>query len=121
MWLANFFKSMIDTPAQTYNLLSLFGMDKASEGEKEEFLGAATHAVLTAVVGRIEEKLPADKAEEFHRLFETNASDAEKAVFFTAHIPDFKDLLLEELARFNREAIARGSARSSLDEAKKTE
>jgi len=90
---------------QTYNILSLFGMENASEEERDGFLGAATQAVLTAVVTRIEQKLPADKAEEFHRLFETNASDEEKAAFFTTYIPDFKDILMEELARFNREAI----------------
>lgn len=96
---------MTDSPTQTYNLLSLFGMENASDEEKDAFLGAATQAVLTAVVGRIEQKLPADKAEAFHRLFDTNASDEDKAAFFTAHIPDFKDILMEELTRFNREAI----------------
>ena len=110
MRLVNFFKFMTDSPTQNYNLLSLFGMDSTSEEEKEEFLSAASQAVLTAVVGRIENKLPADKAEEFHRLFEANAPDEEKAAFFTAYIPDFKDLLMEELARFNREAIARGAS-----------
>ncbi len=96
---------MTDTSPQNYNLLSLFGMGSASEEEKNEFLTAATQAVLTRVVGRIEQKLPADKAEEFHRLFETNASDEEKAAFFTAYIPDFKDILMEELQHFNRSAI----------------
>ncbi|MFY9463020.1 MAG: DUF5663 domain-containing protein [Candidatus Sungiibacteriota bacterium] len=104
---------MIDSPTpipdrgqgQTYNLLSLFGMQNASPEEQNEFLAAASQAVLIAVVGRIEKKLPEDKREEFHRLFADNASDAEKAAFFTAYIPDFKDILIEELARFNREAI----------------
>ncbi len=105
---------MTDTSPQNYNLLSLFGMGSASEEERDEFLGAATQAVLTAVVGRIEQKLPADKAEEFHRLFETNASDEEKAAFFTTYIPDFKDILLEELQRFNREAITRGADQTKV-------
>lgn len=114
MWLLQFFKSMADTSPQTYNLLSLFGMQNASAEEKDEFLGAATQAVLTRVVGCIEEKLPAEKAEEFHRLFETNASDEEKAAFFTTYIPDFKDILMEELSRFNREAIARGADQAKV-------
>jgi len=106
-------KSMTDSSPQHYNLLSLFAMDSASEEEKDAFLTAATRAVLTAVVGRIEQKLPADKAEEFHRLFETNAPDEEKAVFFTTYIPDFKDILVEELERFNREAITAAQQKTS--------
>lgn len=105
MWLSKLFGFMTDSTTPNYNLLSLFGMDKASEEEKEEFLTAATHAVLTAVVGRIEKKLPEDKREAFYRLFEAGAPDEEKAAFFKTYVPDFKDVLVEELARFNREAI----------------
>lgn len=106
---------MTDSPTPTYNLLSLFGMDRASEEEKDEFLAQSSQEVLTAVVGRIEQKLPADKAEEFHRLFETSASDEEKATFFQTYIPDFKEILVEELARFNRDAIARATHKSPVD------
>lgn len=104
---------MIDSTTPTYNLLSLSGMDTASGEEQEEFLTTASHAVLTAVVGRIEQKLPEDKREEFHRLFETNAPDEEKAAFFTTYIPDFKEILVEELERFNREAIAHASEKKT--------
>lgn len=113
MWFYNFFKSMTDPAPQHYNLLSLFGMDSASDKEKDEFLKAAGEAVLTRVVERIEQKLPADKAETFHCLFETNAPDEEKADFFTAYLPDFRDILVEELQRFNREAIAQNIAHNT--------
>jgi hypothetical protein len=90
-------------------------MDTASDAEKDAFLTAASEAVLTAVVERIDERLSEDKREEFHRLFEDNEPDEEKAAFFKEYIPDFGEIVLEEATRFNRDAVAQAAGARPID------
>ena len=94
---------------QSHNLLALFGLADAPPEEQEKFLNDASEKILEAVVEKIETKLPAEKREEFFQLFEKDpsASEEEKAAFFRTHIPDFRDILLGEIERFEREALAR--------------
>lgn len=87
------------------DVLKPFGLEHAPE-EWEEFFKLAGEAILTSVVAKIEAGLPEDKREEFFQLFERPATDEEKAEFFTRHVPNFKELLLGEIARFKSEAIA---------------
>lgn len=92
--------------ALTGDILDTFGLKNAPPEEQEKFLNMASEAILTSVVRRVKEHLPEDKREEFFRLFETPASDEEKAAFFKSHVPDFQKILLEEVARFKQEALA---------------
>lgn len=103
------------TPPFNTNILKVFGLDTAPEAEQEAFLQRAGEAVLGAVVRRISQHLPEDKREEFFRLFEQPSSDEEKNIFFEKYVSNFQGLLLEEVARFKREALA--AAQSSADAA----
>lgn len=99
---------------QSHNLLALFGLADASPEEQEKFLTEASEKILEAVVERIEQKLPADKREEFFQLFEKEppAPEEEKAAFFRTYVPDFTDILLGEIERFQKEALARMQQKS---------
>lgn len=94
--------------ALTTDVLGAFGLQAAPPEEQEKFLDMASEAILTLVVRRIKEHLPEDKREEFFRLFEMPTPDEEKAAFFKTYIPDFQRILLEEVARFKREALQYG-------------
>ncbi|OHA03457.1 MAG: hypothetical protein A3J58_03620 [Candidatus Sungbacteria bacterium RIFCSPHIGHO2_02_FULL_52_23] len=94
---------------QSHNLLALFGLADASSEAQEKFLNDASEKILEAVVEKIEQKLPPEKREEFFRLFEKDppASEEEKAAFFQTYIPDFRDILLAEVERFQKKALER--------------
>lgn len=87
-------------------ILRAFGLHDAPDEAKAEFLQSASEAILTEVVKKIEAQLPEDRRNEFLQLFERPANDEELAMFFKTHVPNFKELLVEELTRFKREAIA---------------
>ncbi len=99
---------------QSHNLLALFGLASVSPEEQEKFLTEASEKILEAVVEKIEQKLPEDKREEFFRLFEKEppASEEEKAAFFRTYMPDFRDILLAEVERFQREALAHAGVKN---------
>ena len=86
-------------------ILKIFDLENAPAEEREKFFQMAGQAILTQVVRRIEQQLPQDKREEFLGLFERPSSDEEKTAFFKQHVPNFKELLLEEVTRFKREAL----------------
>jgi hypothetical protein len=90
------------------NILDTFGLKNAPPGEQDRFLDAAGEAVLTSLVKKIKNRLTGEKREEFFRLFEAPSSDEEKAAFFKTYVPNFKELLLEEVARFKKEALEYG-------------
>lgn len=94
---------------QPHNLLALFGLASASPEEQEKFLNEASEKILEAVVERIEQKLPPSRREEFFQLFEKEppTSEDEKAAFFRTYVPDFSDILLGEVERFQKEALTR--------------
>ena len=82
------------------------GLENASEEERDAFFTSASQAILTEVARKIGEQLPEDKREEFFALFERPSTDEEKATFFSAYVPHFKELLVEEVARFKSAAVA---------------
>src|SRR3989338_4014298 len=94
---------------QSHNLLALFGLASASPEEQEKFLTEASEKILEATVEKIEQKLPPEKREEFFQLFEKDppASEEEKAAFFRTYVPDFRDILLTEVERFQKKALER--------------
>jgi hypothetical protein len=87
------------------DLLELFGLKNAPAEEQEKFFDAASQAIFTRLVARIEETLSPEKKEEFYRLFETPASDEDKQTFFAQEIPDFEKILLEETLAFKEGAL----------------
>lgn len=95
------------------DIIELFGLTDAPADEQEKFLNAASEAILAEVVKKIEAALPGDKQEGFFQLFEKPATDEEKAAFFKHHVPNFKDIFLEEIIRFKTEALKRAKNSSS--------
>jgi 16S rRNA C967 or C1407 C5-methylase (RsmB/RsmF family) len=87
------------------NILDTFGLQNAPPEEQDKFLDMAGEAVLTSLVKRIKNQLAEDRREEFFRLFEGPSSDEEKTAFFKTHVSNFKELLLEEVGRFKKEAM----------------
>ena len=85
------------------------GLENASEEERDAFFASAGQAILTEVARKIEAILPEDKREEFFTLFERPSADDEKAAFLKAYVPNFKDLLVKEVARFKEAARVRNS------------
>ncbi|MEK7099468.1 MAG: DUF5663 domain-containing protein [Patescibacteria group bacterium] len=87
------------------DILKAFGLEKSPE-KWDAFFARAGEAIMMAVIRRLEKELPDEQMEEFFCLFEGSASDEEKKVFLDAHIPRFKDMLFEEVARFKTTALA---------------
>lgn len=87
------------------DVLKAFGLEK-SPGTWDEFFDRAAEAVMITVIRRLERELPEEKMEEFFRVFEGSATDAEKKVFLDANVPHFTNMLGEEVARFKKEALA---------------
>lgn len=98
------------------DVLKAFGLEKSS-GKWDEFFARAGEAIMLAVIRRVERELPEDKAEEFLRLFEGAATDEEKKAFLDAHVPRFKEMMFEEVARFKEAALTRqgGIAQTAAD------
>ena len=97
-------------------ILRVFGLHEAPEEERVKFLQSASQAILTDVVKKIEAQLPEDKKEEFFALFERPATDEEMAAFFTAYVPNFKELLVAELTRFKSDTLKYAREKKSIDE-----
>ena len=92
-----------------------FGLENASEEERDAFFASAGQEILTEVARKIGVQLPEDKREEFFGLFERPSTDEEKAAFFSAYVPNFKDLLVEEVARFKSEVIKHAAEKNRID------
>ncbi|MBI2053284.1 MAG: hypothetical protein HYT41_00870 [Candidatus Sungbacteria bacterium] len=78
------FKQMLGQD-QSHNLLALFGLASVSPEEQEKFLTEASEKILEA---------------------------EEKAAFFRTYMPDFRDILLAEVERFQREALAHAGVKN---------
>ena len=87
------------------NLITLLGLEHAPNEEQAAALDTASEAVIMALLQRIEERLTDAEREEFYRLLETDTTDEEKAAFFSAHAPDAKDILIEEITRVKESAL----------------
>lgn len=96
------------------DILKVFGLEKSPE-KWDEFFAGATEAIMLSVVRRVERELPEEKAEEFLRLFEGAATDEEKKTFLDAHVPRFKDIIVEEVARFQKAALKKGGDTAKAD------
>lgn len=90
------------------DILKAFGLEKSPE-KWDGFFLRATEAIMLSVVRRVEHDLPEDKADEFLRLFEGTTTDGEKKAFLDAHVPRFKDIMFEEIARFKEAASKRAA------------
>ncbi len=113
-WLVSRVKSMDqDISVFSDEILRVFGLHEAPEEERVKFLQSASESILTAVVGRVEAQLPEDKREEFFQLFEKPATDEEMGAFFKTYVPNFKELLVEELTRFKSEAMKHSESSKS--------
>jgi len=87
------------------NLVKAFGLDSASEQEKKEFLDHTSQLVMQKVVERIEQELPEEKREEFLQVFEQPGVQEEKVAFIKQNVPNFEEILLEEMLAFKEEAL----------------
>lgn len=87
------------------NILEIFGLDKLSEREKQEFLQKAVSLILDRVVARISKELPEDKRQQFFEIFKEGVSDEERWKFIQEDIPDLESVILEELLAFKQEAV----------------
>lgn len=105
-WLGSGVNRMDQDSFFSDEILRVFGLHDAPEEERVAFLQSASETILTDVVRRIEAALPEDKKEEFFQLFEKPATDEEMAAFFKTYVPNFKELLVEELTRFKSKALA---------------
>lgn len=97
------------------DIVELFGLQDAPPDEQEKFLDAASETILAEVMRKIETQLSQDKREEFYALFEKPATDEERTAFFKQYVPDFKDILMEEIIRFKKEALKRAGKSSEID------
>lgn len=82
------------------DILDALGLSHASEGEKEKALDDAATFVLMHVIKRIRLELPMSKRDEFERILQPETSNEERIAFLNAHVPDFEDMVLEEMLRF---------------------
>lgn len=97
------------------DILKAFGLENTPEKWDEFFAGAA-EAIMLSVVRRVEQGLPEERAEEFLRLFEGTATDEGKKAFLDAYIPNFKDIMFEEVARFREAAMKQsGIMKTAVD------
>ncbi len=95
-------------------ILRAFNLHDAPEEKRAEFLQSASEAILTGVVKKIEAQLPEDKQNEFLQLFERPTNDEELTAFFKTYVPNFKELLVEELTRFKSEALKHGAQKGQV-------
>ncbi|MEK7560386.1 MAG: DUF5663 domain-containing protein [Patescibacteria group bacterium] len=83
------------------NILNILGADKLPEEKRKQILADMTRMLLEQVVMRISDALPADKKEEFYRVFGgAPSSDDEKRAFLRAHVSDFDEIVLQEVMAF---------------------
>jgi len=99
------------------SVLALVGLETAPKEEQDAFLAEATRLILLRLAARIKNELPAEKHEEFSRVFGGGASGEERAAFLEANIPDFEEILLQEILYFKAALLAaKGENKSSLQE-----
>ena len=95
--------------------LKEFGLQDASEEERELFFAAAGEAILTQVAKKIGVALPEDQQEEFFQLFERPTTDEEMRIFFQTYVPNFRELLVEEVARFKAATLKHDKQAGAID------
>lgn len=82
------------------DLLTVFGLENATQETKDAFLTEATRLVLAKVAARIEDELPAEKKAEFTSLFSAPNSEEDQTRFLDAHVPDFEEMVVQETLLF---------------------
>lgn len=96
-------------------IVRAFGLQNAPKETWDDFFHSAIRAIAAAALRKAEDRLSPDKQDELYRLLTTASSDEEKAAFFKTHLPDFKDILLEETIRFRNDALQYGREHSIKD------
>jgi len=87
------------------NLLEAFGLGDASEEQKREFTEKSTEVILERVVRRVADAMAPDARDKFYALFKDGVGDDERWGFIDKHIPNFEEIMLEELLKFKAEAL----------------
>ena len=102
---SSFMKTITLSELFDLNLLEALGLERASESEKQEFTQKATQVVLESVVSRVTRDMPRETREKFYALFEEGVADDARWKFIDEHVPDFEEIMFEELLKFKAEGL----------------
>ncbi|MDP3772054.1 MAG: DUF5663 domain-containing protein [bacterium] len=98
------------------SVLALVGLEMAPQEEQDAFLAEATRLILLRLAGRIKNELSEENGQEFEQVFGGEASGEERATFLETHVPDFENILLQEVLYFKAALLAAEGEEKSLSE-----
>ncbi len=87
------------------NILDLLGLQQLPEARKTELLTRMTEVIQDRISDRILEVLSADDRTAFDRLLERGASPDELDSFLKAKVPEFSQIVAEEVLRFKAQMV----------------
>lgn len=87
------------------NLFEAFSLEDISEPQRQEITEKASLLVLEEVVRRVSENMDSDARKIFFALFEDGASDEDRWKFLDEYVPNFEEILLEEILKFKAKAL----------------
>lgn len=89
----------------TSNILDSLGLQNLSAEKKTELLGQMTQVIQDRVTDRVVEQLSADERKQFDQVFDQSSSQ-EIDQFLRRAVPDFEQIMADEVARFQKEMTA---------------
>lgn len=86
-----------------HSILSLFGLNKATQASKNEFMGRLIELVEKRVMVKVLDRLSPTQQEEFLRIIDIG-TDEERTVFLQTHVPDLSKLIDAEVLTLKQQA-----------------
>lgn len=81
------------------NIKDLLEWEAIPQEQQEAFLGHVVDLILARVARRIKDQLPEEEKAQYLALFSDSSlsSEEKRTEFLQAHVPNFGDLLLQEI------------------------
>lgn len=92
------------------DISALLGLDALPEKEKNEMLAKVAELLHQAIIARALTVMSAQMQNEFEKLLGGNPKPEEVAGFLQASVPDFSEIVEEEIKRFKEESVTVMSA-----------
>ncbi len=90
------------------NIISLFGLSRASTGAKNQLLSRLVELVEKRVLVIILDRLTPEQQEDFLRILD-NGTDEDRTIFLGQHVPDVGHLIDDEVNKIKLQARTFGA------------
>lgn len=95
-------KDKIEQEVLKANIFDLIGLKNISQEKKQDLLEKMMDVVSSRISLRIANEFSADVKKDFDKLLDNNPSEEEVGKFLEEKVPNFADILAEEVSIFKQ-------------------